>query len=243
MKLIAFATLAVAFIASVNSKFNVGKCPGADVVPVAFKDYTTAASVPHYFTAMDGGLLDFLQGVESFGFKSEIDYYCGQLGEYEPWATMAAAQKKDAPGLDGIDFYYDDEDIWNSLFNDRDDAVLKMIYFDDTDENELELYYFCADSLSLPAFFEFSGAFGLTPSTSLASSVNSIASIFTKVGLSFKLHGAFRNGWGDDSDALDITNELVDYDILIPGYRIQELVGLSKSDAACPGLELFPPIV
>lgn len=118
---------------------------------------------------------------------------------------MATAQKKDNDGLDGIDFFYDDEDIWNSLFNDRDDAVLKMLKVENTEESEFELYYMCVDTLSLPAFFEFSQAFGLEPSTSLATNFNSVASIFVKLNLAFKVHGAFTVGWPFNDNGLNIS--------------------------------------
>lgn len=36
-----------------------------------------------------------------------------------------------------------------------------MVYASDTVSFEEEVYYFCADSLSLPAIFEFTAAFGL----------------------------------------------------------------------------------
>jgi hypothetical protein len=36
-----------------------------------------------------------------------------------------------------------------------------MVYADATPSFQEEVYYFCADSLSLPAIFEFTKAFGL----------------------------------------------------------------------------------
>lgn len=63
MKLLAFATLTVAFIASVASKVSYGQCPGADVVGIGFDDYDIAYSLPHYFQAIDKGLLELYNAI------------------------------------------------------------------------------------------------------------------------------------------------------------------------------------
>ena len=43
-----------------------------------------------------------------------------------------------------------------------------MVYADATASFQEEVYYFCADSLSLPAIFEFTAAFGIESDEGLA---------------------------------------------------------------------------
>lgn len=245
MKLLSFATLTVAFLATVTTKFNFGTCPGADLKGLGFSDYKIAASVDHYFAAMDTGLLSLVENVESFGFNVAYDFQCGQLGEYEPWKTWAVAQQTAGAAatpkvvLDGKQFYYKEEKAFTSILNDRDDAVLKMVYMKATADLESEFYYFCVDSLSVPALFEFMQGFGLTPSSSLGGNINSLASIFAKLGLNFKTHGMFING--PRSIAL-FTNgasllSALDYNVLIPGYPVVEnLAFLNQPKDYCSSL-------
>ena len=102
-----------------------------------------------------------------------------------------------------------------------------MVYADDTSDFEREVYYFCADSLSLPAFLEFSKVYEIEPQESAAESFNSIVSIFTKLGFSFKLDGAIVVGWPANKASRDIGKFLRNFDLGIPGYSVNEVIGLS----------------
>ncbi len=108
-----------------------------------------------------------------------------------------------------------------------------MVYADDTSDFEREVYYFCADSLSLPAFLEFSKVYEIEPQESAAESFNSIVSIFTKLGFSFKLDGAIVVGWPANKASRDIGKFLRNFDLGIPGYSVNEVIGLSKSPSIC----------
>ena len=91
------------------------------------------------------------------------------------------------------------------------------------------MYYFCADSLSLPAFLEFSKVYEIEPQESAAESFNSIVSIFNKLGFSFKLDGAIVAGWPANKASRDMDKYMRDIDLGIPGYSVNEVIGLSKS--------------
>lgn len=217
MKLIAFATMTVAFLATTaTARFGMGACPGADTPRVAFDDITTDLPFQHYIQYVDPGMLDLIDGLESIGFKpiGDLDYGCDQLGSLEPWATQATDQydtnqKETTPdevNYDGVNFFYEDEDIFNSIFNDRDDAILSYVFQNDNDEDSQEMYYFCADTTSAPALLEWFGAFGVestSTGTSLANLLNSVTSIFSKLGLIFKVHGAAIFGPYGDEDNYD----------------------------------------
>jgi hypothetical protein len=95
--------------------------------------------------------------------------------------------------------------------------------------------------LSLPAFFEFAGAFGIEPNESLATSLNSFLTIFTKLGLNFKTHGAFVDGHPGDESTRDLGYMSRYLDAYFPdNYSVNEMTGLSKSELYCPDLDLLP---
>lgn len=239
MKLLALSALVVAYLSTVASKFEFGKCPGEDLTGVAFDDYDITEAFPHYIFSIDGGLLSLATGLEeAFGFKPELDLQCGQLGEIEPWYTMATTQADDDTTLDGIEFYYDDEDIWLSVLNDRDDAILKMTEFYDGADEEFEAYYMCMDSSSFPAFLEFIEGFGIEPSASIGSLINSGITVFQKLGMNFKVHGGFVTGYGANYAAKDLGFFLQELDAYIPGYEMAEMKGLAKTENFCPDLDL-----
>ena len=241
MKFLALAALAIAFVGQVTSKFEFGSCPKENI-GVIFDDYADVSPgnpYPHYFFAMDRGLLSTITALENFGFSSEFDVPCGELGAVEPWATMAAAQWEADESDYELEFYYDDEDIWASLFTEREDAVLSLVsaYFEPG--AEFNVYYFCADTLSLPAFFEFAGAFGIEPNESLATNLNSFLTIFTKLGLNFKTHGAFVDGHPGDESTRDLGYMSRFLGAYFPNnYSVNEMTGLSKSELYCPDLDL-----
>lgn len=243
MKYLALAALAIAFVGQVTSKFEFGSCPKENI-GVAYDDYTDVSPdipYPHYFFAMDRGLLSTINALENFGFSSEFDVPCGELGDVEPWATMAAQQWEDDESDYELEFYYNDEDIWTSLFNERDDAVLSLVSAYFGVGSEFNVYYFCADTLSLPAFFEFAGAFGIEANESLATSLNSLLTIFTKIGLNFKTHGAFVDGHPGDESTRDMGYMSRFFGAYFPdNYSVIEMTGLSKSELYCPDLDLLP---
>jgi hypothetical protein len=92
--------------------------------------------------------------------------------------------------------------------------------------------------LSLPAFLEFSKVYEIEPQESAAETFNSIVSIFTKLGFSFKLDGAIVAGWPSNLASRDLGRNLRYYDLGIPGYSVNELVGLSKSPSYCSSFTL-----
>jgi hypothetical protein len=53
------------------------------------------------------------------------------------------------------------------------------------------------------------------------------------MGLSFKLDGGIVTGWAANKAARDIGRFLRNFDLGIPGYSINEIVGLSKSPKLC----------
>lgn len=91
MRILALATLVVSAFVTVNSKFDFGLCPGADTPRLAFSDYAIATPVPHFIDFMDYGFVELLSALEYFGFKPYVDYMCGQLGDVEPWKSIAKA--------------------------------------------------------------------------------------------------------------------------------------------------------
>lgn len=190
---------------------------------------------------MDRGLLSLINTLENFGFSSEFDVACGELGAVEPWATMAGLQWEDDLSSYELEFFYDDEDIWKSLFNERDDAVLSVIESYLAPGEEFNVNYFCADTLSLPAFFEFASAFGIEPNESLATNLNSFLTVFTKLGLNFKTHGAFIDGHPGDEATRDMSYMSRFLGGYLPNnYNVIEMTGLSKSEVYCPDLDLLP---
>lgn len=167
---------------------------------------------------------------------------------FEPFKTQAtllyeADQKETTPDdttFDGHKFFFDDEDIFLSLFNDRDDAVFNLVWQIDQHADSAEFYYFCADPSSLPALFEWFGAFGVDATStgaSLGNLVTSLASVFTKMGLIVKFHGGF---WASHAQAEDLYDDadMSDIDVLIPGYRIHEILANPQTAIDCP--EAYP---
>lgn len=64
MKLIALATMAVAFLATtVHPKFNLGSCPGADTPRIAYGDQLISTPFAHYLSYVDRGMIDFISGL------------------------------------------------------------------------------------------------------------------------------------------------------------------------------------
>jgi hypothetical protein len=71
MRILALATVTVAYFASVTAKFSIGACR-TDIEQVSFSDYEETAPYPHKLFAMDKGFFGLFQFLEGLGFMSPL---------------------------------------------------------------------------------------------------------------------------------------------------------------------------
>ena len=67
MRILSFASLSVAFIASVAGKFSFGPCR-TDVVQLTYDDYTATAEYNHRLFALDRDFFYLASVLENLGF-------------------------------------------------------------------------------------------------------------------------------------------------------------------------------
>jgi hypothetical protein len=146
MRILSLATMTVAFIASVASKFSFGPCRD-DVPQLSYDDYTPTAEYNHKLFAIDKGLFDLAYTLENLGFRFPVENWrCDDLVTISPFKELAEEQETD-------NFYFDEEtfDLW---FPDRPDAVLKYVKNGEFDSDHTDIIYMCADTFSVPAIIE-----------------------------------------------------------------------------------------
>jgi hypothetical protein len=107
---------------------------------------------------MDKQLDQLLPLLGTFGFKLPLNLQCDDLATIPPFSVIAKTVFDKAEALDssqtvadGTNFNFAYEEGFNTLFPNRNDAILKMVNFQNTVGKEAEYYYFCADSFSFPA--------------------------------------------------------------------------------------------
>ena len=207
---------ALTFLGTVSGKFSFGPCP-ADLPQMTYSEYQGAADEAvgyrHDIIGLDRGFADMLESVQVLGFKLPLDYKCDDLGTIAPWKGIAkrqfdAAEKLDAAqtDFDGVNFSYLDDDAWDSVFSEREDAFHRLVHIDTTYWTSfgyfpVEFHYLCADTFSLPALVDFASYHGVKPagnSISLAESLNSLFGMFRKFGFTFRLHGLVVTDFADD---------------------------------------------
>jgi hypothetical protein len=88
MRILTFAAVTLAFIASVSAKFNLGSC-NRDIEPLAFADYGIEDGYHHFVYQIDRDIRDFLNGMEDFGFKPLYDWRCEDLTAISPFKEIA----------------------------------------------------------------------------------------------------------------------------------------------------------
>ena len=159
MRFLAFSAMTVAFIATVSARFDFGRCR-TDIPQTAFEDIEATVPSAYRFMAIDRETVFLINALTDFGFKMPLDYECESLSAIEPFKSMAVEQLKadedaDAPtgDWDGSNFIWDDEDLYNLWFPEREDAVLKMVTYLDG-STPVEQWYYCMDAFSLDAIIE-----------------------------------------------------------------------------------------
>ena len=102
MRFLAFSAIAVAFVATVTARFDLGRCR-TDIPQVKWDDYDHAIPNRHRFSLVDRELQHLVNAFIQLGFKLPIDYECDDLVTIEPFKSMHARQKKadDDAGDDG----------------------------------------------------------------------------------------------------------------------------------------------
>ncbi len=158
MKLFALAALTVAFVAQVSAKIGFGACPSVlgktnTQYVAANSGFTQIHLYNHEVIAIDKQLNQLLPMLGKVGVKVPGNINCDDLGTVEPFKTVAKMYKDANPLIaDGIKFNFYDAKMFDYLFPNRDDAIIKMVNFLNTNGAEAEFYYTCVDSFSFPAF-------------------------------------------------------------------------------------------
>jgi hypothetical protein len=129
------------------------------------------------------------------GFKVPGNINCDDLGTVEPFKTVAAHYKTaGVAGADGTKFNFFDAEMFDFLFPNREDAIVKMVNFVNTKGAEAEYYYTCVDSFSFPAFLAQVKALGIPipPEAIKAIDIfNKLSVVFKKLGMTLRAEGGF----------------------------------------------------
>ena len=137
-------------------------------------------------------------------------------------------------GPDGVNFNFYVEEAFNTLFPDREDAIVKMVDFHATTGNEAEYYYVCADSFSFPAILAQLRALGAPIPKEVVQVVdvlNKLNFIFYTLNLSVKIEGGFVIGTRP-ALALNLQALKDDFGSDHPSYGWDEMKVIDKSN--CP---------
>ena len=162
MRLIALCAITAAYIASVTAKISIGACR-TDIEQVPFSDYDQTAAYPHKLFAMDKGFFSMIKTLEGLGFvPAAEDWRCDDLATISPFKELAEEQETD-------DFYFENDEDFNLLFPEREDAILKYVKTGEFDSSPVDYVYLCIDPFSFPALVEQLRAFGAETSDSAIS--------------------------------------------------------------------------
>jgi len=91
MRILSFAVLSLAFVASVEAAFNFGNCP-TDITTVTFADYEAldTGSYDHRLLMLDGGIIAAITNLEALGFKFPWEsYHCDDLATISPFKEIS----------------------------------------------------------------------------------------------------------------------------------------------------------
>jgi hypothetical protein len=205
MRFFTFAAVTVAFVASVSAKVGLGACP-TDLPMIDWTEYTngnTGFAQDHFYhheiIAMDSQFEQLVALAEKFGAKIPVDIDCADLGTVPPFNQIAAGIKEAADAAssgqtaaNGVNFNYPAQQVFETLFPTRDDAVVKMVDIVNTRDAEAEFYYVCIDSFSFPAVLAQVRGMGIPippEAIKVIDVVNKLSVVLKKLNLTLKLEG------------------------------------------------------
>jgi len=194
---------------------------------------------------------------KDLGFDIPIDIHCQRLTAASPFKELAEDQKAEAikknpaqTDYSGTNFSLETEELFNIFYPPRDDAVSKLTWTEPLYAGPggplidyFEISYVCADVFSGAALVEQTRTFGMEPSESMISLLESfggLAEIFKKLSLSIKMHGIVVNGISiGSSEYVAVLGLLPDFVKPIRGYLHDYISPVSSSPRYCP--QLWPP--
>ena len=247
MRFITFAAVTVAFIASVSAKIGFGSCP--ETVPMkTWTDYTHASTgfaqdqfYYHEIVAIDKQFDQLLGLAKQFNLKLPLNVACDDLGTVPPFNAIAkaifdAAEAADASQTlaDGKNFNYPAKEAFDLLFPPRNDAIVKLVDFQITDNKEAEFYYVCVDSFSFPAILAQVRSMGIPippEAIQVIDIVNKLSVILKKLNLTLKIEGGVVVG-ARPAGAADVTALQTAFGATLAKYPWSDLKVIDK--AACP---------